>query len=266
MRQLTSRRVLAAGLLSFTLLAGCNQIGNGSRARPVRPVHANSPLTTLAAPDGPADVLPAVDQSAAPSLAIESECAPPAAPTLPPQLPPRAWLLPPQTCGEARACGSSAPAAATLMAPPGRPSQGGSPVPKAVLKAPPAELPRYLPELRPVPQARERPPRRRSFVDLTAAACFSHSPDYRSLNGQVEFLSSRKEWRLRYASVDETDPYGGRVTLIENEHVQYLSDGQYIEAQGRLLNPHESDGRPAYYRIESFRTISRPNAPASQTP
>jgi len=111
-----------------------------------------------------------------------------------------------------------------------------------------------------VPQKVEREPCRKSFVDLTAAACFAHATDYTSLTGQVEFLSSRKEWRLRYASVDEADRYGGRVTLIENEHVQYLSDGQYIQAHGRVVNPHESDGRSVYYRIESFQTINRPNA------
>jgi hypothetical protein len=114
----------------------------------------------------------------------------------------------------------------------------------------------------PPPRASEGP-RLRAVVDLTAAACFGRAADYTWLSGQVEFLASTKQWRLRYASVDETDRYGGCVRLIENEHVQYLRDGQYIRAQGRLVNPHEPPGRPAYYRIESFQDINRQDAPTS---
>ncbi len=131
---------------------------------------------------------------------------------------------------------------------------------------PPAE-PQKLPDLQtPVKQgdilpAPEPPQRRRSYVDITAAACFGHAPDYAWVSGQVEYSRVRKEWRLRYASVDETDRYGGRLVLIENEHLSYLRDGQYVRLQGHLVNPNDASGSPAVYRIEAFKLIDKPNAP-----
>jgi hypothetical protein len=113
--------------------------------------------------------------------------------------------------------------------------------------------------------APEDPVRRRSFVDITAAPCFEHAPDYAWVSGQVEYSRVRKEWRLRYASVDETDRFGGRVTLIENEHLGYLADGQYVRLQGHLVNPNDPPGSPAFYRIEGFRLIDKPNTAAAPT-
>jgi hypothetical protein len=103
-------------------------------------------------------------------------------------------------------------------------------------------------------------------VDLTAAPCFSHSPDYRCLTGQVEHARTANEWRLRYASVDEEDRYGGRVILIEDQHVSYLSDGQYVRVRGHLASTDDGTGR-ASYRIESFEVLRDPNGgPAAAEP
>jgi hypothetical protein len=111
--------------------------------------------------------------------------------------------------------------------------------------------------VRPAP---EGPVWRKSFVDITAAPCFGHAPDYTWVSGQVEYSRVRKEWRLRYSSVDETDRFGGRLTLIENEHLNYLADGQYVRVQGHLVNPADPPGGAAFYRIEAFRLIDKPNA------
>src|SRR5947209_7470472 len=50
--------------------------------------------------------------------------------------------------------------------------------------------------------------RRRSYVDLTAKPWFGHAPDYSWLSGEVTF-SAGSGWKLRFASVDESNPYGG---------------------------------------------------------
>jgi hypothetical protein len=110
----------------------------------------------------------------------------------------------------------------------------------------------------------ELTPRRKSYVDLSAAACFAHAPDYNWIFGQVEYSSVAKEWRLRYASVDETDRYGGRVSLIENHHVGLLREGMYVHVRGHLMNPENTSNGPTYFRIEWFRTIDNPNT--AQTP
>jgi hypothetical protein len=103
--------------------------------------------------------------------------------------------------------------------------------------------------------------RRRSFVDITAAPCFGHAPDYCWLSGQVEYSRILGTWRLRYASVDETDRFGGSVTLVENTHVSYLRDGEYVKVEGHLINPNAEGSSPPY-RIESFKVIDHPNAPS----
>jgi hypothetical protein len=125
-------------------------------------------------------------------------------------------------------------------------------------RLPPFELPgQPVGKGQPLPEPAAK---RRSFVDLTAAPCFAHAPDYSWVSGQVEHCRIRKEWRLRYASVDETDRFGGRLTLIENEHLSYLTDGQYVRVAGHLITNDESDRGRAFYRIESFREVQTPTA------
>ncbi|HYT88752.1 MAG TPA: hypothetical protein VEL76_08600 [Gemmataceae bacterium] len=82
---------------------------------------------------------------------------------------------------------------------------------------------------------------------------FGHAPDYSWLRSQVEYSHTRKEWRLRYTPLDESDPHGGRVVLIENGHVGYLVDGQFVRVEGHLVMPQEGQGTVPYYRIESFK-------------
>jgi hypothetical protein len=132
------------------------------------------------------------------------------------------------------------------------------PAPADSLPPPAAEPKTTFPRAEPAPA-------RKSYVDLTAAPCFSHAPDYNWIIGQVEYSRIAKEWRLRYASVDETDRYGGRVTLIENHHLTLLRDGQYVQVRGHLVNPDNAGDGPAYYRIESFRGLADPNATEPST-
>jgi hypothetical protein len=101
----------------------------------------------------------------------------------------------------------------------------------------------------------EAPPARMSYVDITASSSFAHAPDYSWLRGQVEY--SRKGLRLRYATVDEDDPYGGSVTLTGSNALEQLKDGQEILVQGHL---NEADaGRTPGYRVESLQFIQAGN-------
>ncbi len=107
----------------------------------------------------------------------------------------------------------------------------------------------------------EDPPQRRSFADITAHPSFAHAPDYSWLSGEVVYSRIGKGWRLRYASVDEEDPYGGSVTLSEDPLLHGLKDGQYIRVQGRLSNPTAKCTAPAY-QIDSLQPITSPDADA----
>jgi hypothetical protein len=85
----------------------------------------------------------------------------------------------------------------------------------------------------------EPPPPRKSFADVTAQPFFSHAQDYSWLQGQVEYSHFGNSWRLRYASVDESDSFGGSVTLLDNNLLQNLKDGQYVRVQGHLASDSE---------------------------
>ena len=89
---------------------------------------------------------------------------------------------------------------------------------------------------------------------MTAAPCFKHTADYSGLTGQVEYSRIAKGWRLRYASVDEIDLYGGSVNLIENRDLDHIKDGQYISVCGHLVNPADAGTSPAY-RVDSIKWI-----------
>jgi hypothetical protein len=108
----------------------------------------------------------------------------------------------------------------------------------------------------PFPRA-EAPPPRRSFADVTAAACFGHAPDYSWLRGRVEFSRLSKGWRLRYASVDEDDRFGGSVSLAEGIHLHSLKEGDLVEVHGRLADP-GADGASPFYLVSSLARLGTP--------
>lgn len=87
---------------------------------------------------------------------------------------------------------------------------------------------------------------RKSTVDITAKPGFAHAPDYSWLNGEVQYSTISKTWRLRYASVDEDDPYGGSVTLAPGSHLESLEDGTMVHVVGQLEHATDRGIAPRY--------------------
>jgi hypothetical protein len=83
-------------------------------------------------------------------------------------------------------------------------------------------------------------------VDITAHSCFAHAQDYSWLSGQVQYSRYHQSWRLRYASVDEDDQYGGSVTLVDDGKLGELKDGAYVKVRGRMVNPEARTAAPPY--------------------
>lgn len=100
----------------------------------------------------------------------------------------------------------------------------------------------------------EASPVRRAFVDITALPGFSHTEDYGSLTGQLQH--THKGWRLRYASVDEDDPYGGSVTLTDESRLAGLKDGEMVRVHGRMLYPEDKQIAPPY-GITSIQSLEK---------
>jgi hypothetical protein len=147
------------------------------------------------------------------------------------------------------------PVPRSVAPPPTRTTTAAAPV-----TPPPASVGRSVP----FPRS-ETEPRRRAYLDLTAAACFAHDPGYAWVIGQVEYSVVARQWRLRYASVDEVDRFGGHVTLIDDQHVRGLTDGMYVHVRGHIVNPESSGMDPTYYRIESLQQVTNPNTVQAPT-
>lgn len=73
-----------------------------------------------------------------------------------------------------------------------------------------------------------------------------HAADYTWLCGQVQYSRLSKGWRLRYAGVEETDAYGGSVTLVDDGRLANLKDGDVVRVQGHLENVSERSIAPHY--------------------
>ena len=104
----------------------------------------------------------------------------------------------------------------------------------------------------PITGGRDDISRRRSYVDITAKSCFSHAPDYSWVQGELVFLHSHNCWRIRYASVDEDDKFGGGVNLVETGPMDNFKDGQCVRVQGR---PSDSENKESEYRVSSIQAL-----------
>jgi hypothetical protein len=105
----------------------------------------------------------------------------------------------------------------------------------------------------PVTGAKEDFARRRSYADITAKPCFSHSPDYSWVQGELQYLHTRNAWRVRYASVDEEDNFGGGMTLIETGPMDHYKDGQLVRIEGR---PDHPDAKDASFCVRSIQVLN----------
>jgi hypothetical protein len=97
----------------------------------------------------------------------------------------------------------------------------------------------------------ERVPRR-SFGDITASSTFGHAADYSWVSGELQFVHAHNAWRLRYASVDESDRYGGGVTLICTTPMTQFHDGQQVRIEGHVQ---DSNPRDTTYVVQSIQPL-----------
>jgi hypothetical protein len=75
---------------------------------------------------------------------------------------------------------------------------------------------------------------------------------FQSLTGQVQQF--RNTWRLRYAAIDQEDPYGGVVVLDGGAELSQLRDGQRVRVSGVLIPPESRTGS-AHYRVKTIEML-----------
>lgn len=99
--------------------------------------------------------------------------------------------------------------------------------------------------------------RRRSYMDLTANSCFDHAEDYTWLAGELRFEPARQSWKLRYASAEEGDRYGGTVTIVGIEAITDAKSGNIVRVEGRLDDSNRTESQPVF-RVTSMKTVEPP--------
>jgi hypothetical protein len=97
---------------------------------------------------------------------------------------------------------------------------------------------------------------RRSFADITAKPQFGHAADYAWLTGELWHNSQKDEWRLRFASIDEEDRYGGSVTLDARAELKGYKSGQLVRVDGSLIDPESREIAPKY-RVKEVRLLGQ---------
>jgi hypothetical protein len=105
--------------------------------------------------------------------------------------------------------------------------------------------------------SREVVAKRRSFADITASPCYGHANDYSWLTGELQYVHARNTWRLRYASVDEEDRYGGSVTLQDAGPMGSYKTGQKVRVDGRVVDVESREPSPAY-RVNNITLLPTP--------
>jgi hypothetical protein len=257
MKPISIRRWLAAAVLGSTMAAGCRH-AESSPAPPLAMAAPHLPTVTTVKAEEPA-ASPATTVAA---VLPDSEGAArePIASALPPM--PPADLIP--SLEEIRRRGPEVIRVAEAKPAPGQSSDGTGvkfvqfekPEVSSEVSAPLAPVAASAP----APHA-ENPVPRRAFVDISAQPCFNHSEDYSTLSGRLEHFG--RSWRLRFASVDEVDPYGGSVTLVQDTRLGEHHDGEYVQVQGHLLDGEARRSAPSY-QIDSIQVIEHQGQPASQ--
>lgn len=78
-------------------------------------------------------------------------------------------------------------------------------------------------------------------------AGYYHSADYATLVGELHHNPRQNSWRLRYASVDEEDRYGGSVTLHNvGREMSGFKTGQYVRIEGAVVDKDSRAVSPNY--------------------
>lgn len=75
----------------------------------------------------------------------------------------------------------------------------------------------------------------RSPATRGSRSSYAYAPDYSWLRGRVEYLASKRQWKLRYIPIDgATDDYGGSVVIRNPSMLSNVRAGDFVEVSGTV--------------------------------
>jgi hypothetical protein len=84
-----------------------------------------------------------------------------------------------------------------------------------------------------------------------------HADDYGWLCGTISHdFKKPSAWRLRYLSIDQTDDFGGALTLVEDESLRDLKEGMQVKVWGRVREADRPCATPAYF-VDRVTVLSK---------
>ena len=82
----------------------------------------------------------------------------------------------------------------------------------------------------------------------TGAVRYDHARDYSWVVGQLEYLHSKHQWRVRYSPYDVEDEFGGVVSLTGIDHLSdRFQNGMVVRVQGQIVNSEARKSSTEYY-------------------
>jgi hypothetical protein len=90
-----------------------------------------------------------------------------------------------------------------------------------------------------------------NLVLKNVAFKYGRGANFESVTGQVQIF--RKTMRLRYASIEQEDAYGG-VVILEGSEISNLRDGQHVRVHGTFVAPSDRNGN-AKYRVHTIEML-----------
>ena len=250
-------RLLATGGLALAL---------GCRSHPAVPVCTTPLLPDTAVARGPVTSPDPIAPAGA-QLPKPQEIAPrpdhtglPARPPIAEELPDPPPVVPPADV-VVRAPGGTTPADVRAVPPPViRPLLVEAPRPRPGEDgfAPGPRVPAGPPDPEVIP-AHLRPAAAGPQLPLKPGETSGHAPDYRWLAGTLDRHLKGGYWMLRYADIGADDPWGGKVRLLDSDHVKDLRDGDVVYVEGELLAPASAAGSAAYppFRATAVTVIEK---------
>ena len=84
---------------------------------------------------------------------------------------------------------------------------------------------------------------------------YDHARDFSWVVGELQYLHTKKQWRVRYAPIDVDDTHGGSVTLSGVDHLtDQLKSGMTVRLQGQLIEPDLNKSAPDYH-VYGIKTL-----------